>query len=201
MSDGANLDMDAIILAAGLSLRMGQPKMLLPWVQKTVLETVVDAVLAGGIAHPIVVAGANPKKISELLKNYPVQIVFNPDYEDGEMLHSLQAGLPALGGQCQAFFVVLGDQPQIQSTTIQLVIEAYRKEPHTMIVPSFQMRRGHPWLVGREFWDELLSLKTPATLRDFVRKHAREIHYLNLDTPTILADLDTPEDYLKFRPA
>ena len=69
-----------------------------------------------------------------------------------------------------------------------------------MLLPSFQMRRGHPWLVGREFWDELLALQTPATLRDFVRKHAQEIQYLNLDTPTILADLDTPEDYQKFRP-
>ncbi len=115
-------------------------------------------------------------------------------------MYSLQVGLCTLDPNLEAVLIVLGDQPQIQSSTIRLIIEEYRQRPCPMIVPSYQMRRGHPWLVGVEFWDELFSLKTPATLRDFVRKHAQEIHYLNLDTPTILSDLDTPEDYQKFRP-
>lgn len=196
----ANPDIGAIILAAGLSTRMGRPKMLLSWGDKTILETVLEAVLEGGISRPVVVTGANRKEISNLVLKYPAQMVFNPNFEDGEMLHSLQAGIPALSAECQACFIVLGDQPQIQSSTIRLLIEEYRQQPDSMIIPSYQMRRGHPWLVGRALWDELLSLNTPATLRDFVRKHAQEIHYLDLDTSSILADLDTPEDYEKFRP-
>ncbi len=196
----ANPDIGAIILAAGLSKRMGQPKMLLPWGQNTILETVLETVLEGGISRPVVVTGANHKEISGLVHDYPAQIVFNQNFEDGEMLHSLQAGITTLSAECRACFIVLGDQPQIQSSTIRLLIEEYRRQPTSMIIPSFQMRRGHPWLVGREYWDEILSLNTPATLRDFVRKHAQEIHYLTLDTPSILADLDTPEDYAKFKP-
>jgi len=57
------------------------------------------------------------------------------------------------------------------------------------------MRRGHPWLVTRPLWDELISMKQDQTPRDFLNTHREEIHYINIETPTILADLDTPEDY------
>jgi len=67
-------------------------------------------------------------------------------------------------------------------------------------VPSFQMRRGHPWLVARPLWPEILALKPPESTRDFLAGHAHEIHYVNVDTPSILADLDTPEDYEKSHP-
>jgi molybdenum cofactor cytidylyltransferase len=69
-----------------------------------------------------------------------------------------------------------------------------------LIVPSFERRRGHPWLVRRTLWHELLALESPASPRDFQNAHAAEIHYVNVETPTILADLDTPEDYRKAHP-
>jgi CTP:molybdopterin cytidylyltransferase MocA len=62
------------------------------------------------------------------------------------------------------------------------------------------MRRGHPWLVARLHWDEILAMRSPASLRDFLRNHAHGIQYVGLDTPSILHDLDTPEDYLKSKP-
>ena len=68
-------------------------------------------------------------------------------------------------------------------------------------MPSFQMRRGHPWLVTRPFWNEILELKPPQSLRDFLNSHASEIQYVNVDTPGVLADLDTPDDYHRSRPA
>jgi molybdenum cofactor cytidylyltransferase len=63
------------------------------------------------------------------------------------------------------------------------------------------MRRGHPWLVARSLWDELLRLKAPASPRDFLHAHAADIHYVPLDTPSIIEDLDTPQDYLKHKPS
>ncbi len=195
-----NPDIGAIVLAAGLSTRMGQPKMILPWEGKTVIEAVVRAVLNGGIALPVVVTGARHEQITGLLRNYPVQLVFNPSYADGEMLHSLQAGLSAITRNMQAVFIVLGDQPQIRPATVRSLLEEYRKSKAALVIPSYQMRRGHPWLVGREFWTELLELHEPRTLRDFIHHHEAEIDYLNVDTPTILADLDTPEDYEKLKP-
>ncbi len=193
-------EVGAIVLAAGLSTRMGKPKMLLPWGGKTVVEAVIEALLQGGITRPLVVVGAEGDQIARRLENYPVQIVFNPSYADGEMLHSLQVGLSALGELFRAVFIVLGDQPQIQSSTIRLLNEEFRKSHRALIIPSYRMRRGHPWLVGAELWAELLALHEPGTLRDFIQKHADEIDYVDVDTPTVLADLDTPEQYQKFRP-
>jgi len=94
----------------------------------------------------------------------------------------------------------LGDQPQVQERSVRSVLDEYRKSGAALVVPSFQMRRGHPWLVARPHWDEILRMRSPASLRDFLNRHADEIHYVELDNQSILQDLDTPEDYLKSRP-
>jgi molybdenum cofactor cytidylyltransferase len=94
----------------------------------------------------------------------------------------------------------LGDQPQIQERSVRLVLEGYRRSGASIVVPSFQMRRGHPWLVGRAHWDEILAMKSPASLRVFLNSHTGEIHYVDINNDSILQDLDTPEDYLKFKP-
>jgi molybdenum cofactor cytidylyltransferase len=62
------------------------------------------------------------------------------------------------------------------------------------------MRRGHPWLVARPLWGEILAMMSPQSPRDLLNAHSNEIEYVNVDNPSILQDLDTPEDYLKFKP-
>ena len=194
----------AIILAAGLSSRMGQPKMLLPWGRMTIIEQVVTTILEAGIEPPIVITGSGDEEIRALLANYPVHLIFNPRYADGEMLHSLQAGIAVLDlqqqQQCQAAFIVLGDQPQIQLSTVKGLLQEYETKPSPLLIPSYQMHRGHPWLIGKELWGEILALRLPRTLRDFLSDHLSLIQYLNLNTPTILSDLDTPEDYERSSP-
>jgi molybdenum cofactor cytidylyltransferase len=69
-----------------------------------------------------------------------------------------------------------------------------------LIVPSFQLRRGHPWLIDRALWGELIAMPPGETMRDFLRRHADEIDYLNVETPSVIQDLDTPEDYAQSRP-
>ncbi len=192
--------LQAVILAAGLSSRMGQPKMLLPWGSHTVIEQVIRTIIEGGLQSPVVVTGAGHEIIRTLLEEYPVQAVFNPLYADGEMLHSFQVGIAALEIDCPAALIVLGDQPQIQVETVRAILHEYETNPSPLIIPSYQMRRGHPWLVRQELWAEILAIQPPVTLRDFLKKHAGDIHYLNLDSATILADMDTPEDYQKYRP-
>jgi len=199
----------AIILAAGQSKRMGQPKMLLPWGTLTVIEKVITTFINAGIEDIVVVTGGAREQMDRIIKQYPLRNVHNRDYAAGEMLSSLQCGLralihrplrPGLGEEAQATLIGLGDQPQVQERSVRLICEVYRKNQAGLIVPSFQMRRGHPWLVTRSFWDEILELKPPQTPRDFLNTYTSQIHYVNVDTPTILADLDTPEDYEKDRP-
>ena len=190
----------AIILAAGQSQRMGKPKMLLPWGDLTVIEQVITTFLNAGIEEILIVTGAAQTEVNKAVERYPVRRIHNPEYETGEMLSSLQRGIREMSKGTQAALIGLGDQPQVQEGSIRAICEAYLGSKSGLIVPSFQMKRGHPWLVARHLWDEVLALKPPETLRDFLNRHAETIRYVNLDTPTILADLDTPEDYEKSRP-
>jgi molybdenum cofactor cytidylyltransferase len=117
------------------------------------------------------------------------------------MLSSMQYGLRYLSERdSEAALIGLGDQPQIQERSVRLLCEAYSQTQSPLVVPSFHMRRGHPWLVARELWDEVIAMQSSQTPRDFLNAHAKDIHYVEMDTPTILADLDTPEEYLKFKP-
>jgi molybdenum cofactor cytidylyltransferase len=190
----------AIILAAGQSRRMGQPKMLLPWGKLTVIEQVISTFLDAGIEETLVVTGGMRELVEKVIEPYPVQKIYNSNYEAGEMLSSIQLGLSALSNQVEAALISLGDQPQVQESTVRIVCEAFQKSQARLVVPSFQMRRGHPWLVARSLWNDVLALKPPESPRDFLNEHAAHIHYVGVETSSILADLDTPEDYRKTHP-
>lgn len=190
----------AIILAAGQSKRMGQPKMLLPWGSVTVIEHVVLTFLNAGVNDVLVVTGGAHEQVKIAIDRYPVRYIQNGDYAVGEMLSSLQCGLRKMPDQAQAALIGLGDQPQIQEGSIHLICEAYRRSRSLLVVPSFRMKRGHPWLVARSLWKDILELKASETPRDFLNHYADEIQYVGVETPTILADLDTPEDYQNSRP-
>ena len=189
----------AIILAAGESRRMGQPKMLLPWDKSTVLQTVITTFQSAGINDILVITGGAHLQVDGLVGK-TAQTAFNENYAQGEMLSSIQAGLKIKISESRAVLIALGDQPQIRVRSIRQILQTYKKNGASLIVPSYQMHRGHPWLVARELWDEILKMPLGETSRDFLNRHARDIHYVQLDTPTILQDLDTPEDYLKSLP-
>ncbi len=189
----------AIILAAGESKRMGQPKMLMPWGRSTVLQTVISTLQTAGVDDILVVTGGARKQI-EMLIGKSVQTVFNENYAQGEMLSSLQIGLAAKKHEASAALICLGDQPQVQVRSVQRVLQEFKETKAHIIVPSYQMKRGHPWLVARELWNELLKMCPPATPREFLNHHTKDIRYVELDTPSILQDIDTPDDYLQSHP-
>jgi len=194
----------AIILAAGLSRRMGTPKMLLPWGESSVLGQVVatfarvnprEILIVTGGSRDLVVAEAE-----RLSSRFPVRCIHNPGFETGDMLASLQRGLESQADDVEAVLIGLGDQPQLSQAALQAVAAAaYAAGSSRLIVPSCGMRRGHPWLVQRDLWAEILALSPPLTLRDFLSAHADEILYIEADQ-TILKDLDTLEEYQREKP-
>ncbi|MDL1912085.1 nucleotidyltransferase family protein [Chloroflexi bacterium CFX6] len=189
----------AIIPAAGESKRMGRPKMSLPWGNETVLTRVVSIFKNAGVEDVIVVTGGAREEVEALVSNLNVRIVYNEDFERGEMLSSIQCGMRALGRQTQAALIGLGDQPQVREGSVRRVCEAFLETKSNIVVPSFQMRRGHPWLIARPLWEAVVRMEPPQSLRDFLSARRAEIHYVNVDDPNVLADLDTPEDYEKWR--
>jgi molybdenum cofactor cytidylyltransferase len=182
---------------------MGQPKMLLPWGDTTVVGQVIYTFGASGTSEVLIVTGGAREAVeaeaARLTEKFPVRCVHNPAYETGEMLSSLQCGLARLGPEVDAALIGLGDQPQLSLDSARKVVAAFESSGASLVVPSYNLRRGHPWLAERGLWGEILALKAPETLRDFLNSHAGEILYVEAGW-TILKDLDTPEDYQREKP-
>ncbi len=190
----------AIVLAAGLSSRMGQPKMVLPWGDTTVIGRVVQVLRQAGVVEIVAVTGGARAVVERELARLAVRAVFNPRFAEDQMAYSLQAGLAALPPEKEAALIVLGDQPQIQVEVTTQVLRAYQATQASLVIPSYQMRRGHPWLVSRSLWPEIMQLELPGTLREVINAHAAEIHYLPVTSDSILRDLDTLDDYQREHP-
>ncbi|MBI5932265.1 MAG: nucleotidyltransferase family protein [Chloroflexi bacterium] len=190
----------AIILAAGQSKRMGQPKMLLPWGATTMLGQIVETLQSADMKEILVVTGAERERVEQIVAQYGVRS--SPNLASGEMLSSMQVGLRVLrdNASVAAALICLGDQPQVQDGSVRAVTEAFEARKSSLVVPSYRMRRGHPWLVARPLWEEILAMSPTESPREFLNRHAGEIEYVNVDNPSILADLDTFEEYLKSRP-
>lgn len=192
-----------IVLAAGDSRRMGRPKLLLPWGGTTVLGRVVSIYTQAGIPDLLVVTGGVRSLVEEqvrvLAKEFPIRSVHNPGYRKGGMLSSIQTGLKALHLQTQGAIIGLGDQPQIRVETVKALCDAFLLKGKDLVVPTVGNRRGHPWLVSRSLWDEILALPSSATPRDFLNSHTDRVEYI-LGDPSILLDLDTPDDYARYQP-
>jgi molybdenum cofactor cytidylyltransferase len=190
----------AIVLAAGRSTRMGCMKLLLPWGNSTVIGSVIATLLEAGLFDICVVTGGNRKEVEDALSQYDVNFNNNPDFLNGEMLSSVKIGLQGLGNESEAAMIVLGDQPQIEAEVIRSIMDRYYVIKEKIIVPSYKMHRGHPWLIDRSLWSELCNLSIDHTLRDYLIMNQNNISYVNVNTPSVIMDLDTPSDYQKYRP-
>jgi len=168
--------------------------------RRTVLAQVICVLQSCPLGEIVVVAGATSiEKVEEMLGRYPgrkgsdFRFVYNPDYATGEMLSSIQAGWPAMRDDCQAALIVLGDQPHIERRIVDQVIAAYK--PSTVVIPSFNRHGGHPILIDRTCWPEVLALPLNANCERCSVPMQDWLHYVEVDTETILRDVDTPEDY------
>jgi len=172
---------------------MGQPKMLMPWGGTTVLGQVISTLRSAGVEDITLVTNSNIAGRISL----EVQTVLN---DGGDMLLSLQLGLQAQGPAAEATLVCLGDQPQIESGSVRSVCDMFSQDRSGLVVPSYRMRRGHPWLIARALWGEIMHMDESRTMRDFLNEHSADIRYVEVNSASILQDLDTPEDYERYKP-
>ena len=191
--------MTAVILAAGQGKRMGQTKQLLPWGETTVLGQSIANVQAASVQDIVVVTGHDAERVTAVAQAAGVRTIYNPAYARGEMLSSLQTAVRALLGQTAAVLIFLADQPMLGPELIEPVLAAYRQAERGLIVPVFGGRRGHPTLIGQDYFAELLALPEEAAPRDLLRRHEAEIHLVPVSGDAILRDLDVPADYARYR--
>jgi molybdenum cofactor cytidylyltransferase len=193
----------AVILAAGESRRMGTQKLLLPFGDATVIESVVLTALASRVDRVLAVLGADRDAVRQKLEPLGIDFVINENFVKG-MLSSVQAGFAALPPAAEAAVVMLSDQPFLPAGVVDAVVEAFRRSGKGIVVPAFQGRRGHPVLIGLKYRDEVLALDPTDGLRRLMRAHPDDIFEAAVEDANILRDMDVPEDYaneLKRRPS
>lgn len=181
----------AILLAAGLSRRMGVCKQLLPLGGKTVIARCLEGLRAGGAEEVIVVVGPQGAAVAAEICNHPVRLVRTTD-PDGDMACSVRAGRAALPPTVSGVLIAPCDHPLVMPETVAGLIAAHRRDPAAIIIPSYAGRRGHPTCFPRGILDELDGT---ATLRDLVRRDPGRLCHLETTDPGVVLDMDTPEDY------
>jgi molybdenum cofactor cytidylyltransferase len=178
----------AIVLAAGESARMGKPKALLRWGDRTFVEHAIA--LGRGCAPLVVVAGATP------LPGLDVAVVHNAMWQCGP-LSSLQVGLHAIAEEAWSGVLVLTvDRPHVDASTIAALLRAHASHPDAVLQPSHAGQRGHPILHPRDVAEQLLALPPTASARDVVHRPdvATRRTAVPVNDPAVLDNIDAPED-------
>jgi molybdenum cofactor cytidylyltransferase len=171
---------------------MGKPKALLPFRGRTFLENILDAISKSSIQNTIVVIGHHRDEITARL-NLP-NPVFNPNYEQG-MVTSFQTGIRALSADSAGAVLFLVDHPVVETATIDVLVRSF--SPNRIVVPVFNGRRGHPVLFAAEVLQEILALPPTQGANIVVRRDPGRIVEVAVDSPGILIDVDTPEEFEK----
>lgn len=178
-----------VVLAAGLSSRMGRNKLLIAIDGRPLVARVADAALAAGLDPVVVVTGHDADRVRAALAGRAVTFVHNRDFAAG-MATSLKAGIAALPAGAQAAVMFLGDMPDIEARHVAGLLAA-RHSARDILIPTHQGRRGHPVVFGRAHFAEILALGGDVGARAVIAAHADAVRTVEMDDAAILVDLDS----------
>jgi len=195
----------AVILAAGESTRMGTDKALLPWppaapgsppTGQTFLTAAIQA-LEPFSEKVIVVTGRNETALAPVVYANGASLVSNPEPDRGQF-SSLQVGLRyVLSDGRDAAVVTLVDRPPVNAATLKTLCSAFTEAASGVwaVVPEYNGKHGHPFLVAREMIEAFLKAPPNATAREIEQQNLQHIAYVAVDDPLVTLNIDTPEEY------
>ncbi|HEV2175849.1 MAG TPA: nucleotidyltransferase family protein [Terriglobia bacterium] len=188
-----------LILAAGESSRMGRDKSLLTYRGRTFLEHIIDTLRQAGIERPIVVLGHHAAEIQRAADLRGAEVLLNPRYHRGQT-SSLQRGLRALEGRdVEAVMLCLVDHPAATPETVCSLIAAFRESRDAVVIPTYYDGRGHPTIIARALFAEILALSQDEGANMVVRRYRDATCEVEVNDPGILIDVDDPEAYRRLR--
>jgi len=186
----------AIILGAGLSKRMGTAnKLFLPVREKPMIEWVIENVKASTADEIILVGSELSMDRLTRFEDEKIRVVENLHYKTG-MTSSIQAGVEA--ARLDGYLICQGDQPYIQTSTYDQLIQSFQLNPTSIILPFFRGKRGNPVIFSKHYREEILAHREPNGCRTIIQKNSNCIIHVEVDDHGVLIDVDTREDYNKF---
>lgn len=183
-----------IVLAAGESARMGQPKQLLPFEGTTLLHFVIAQAERSRVDDVVVVTGANAEEVEDHMDLRRAVVARNPDYRRGNM-SSLATGAGVVP-DADAVLLLMGDMPGVDTEVIDRFVDLWRDGQPWAAVAAYQDGIAHPFLLSAPALEAALELEQPKALWTFlVAEPAGDVRHLNVER-TRPRDVDTPEDYV-----
>ena len=192
--EGRNVnEFGAIVLAAGLSERMGSLKPLLQLGDKTLFECVLtNPFLRRSNVRPVVVLGHEADSIRERIPP-SIPWIVNADYQKGRTT-SIQYGLRFLSNSVQGVYIWPVDCPVVSNSVLEMLQDRFENSSD-ICIPSHKRKRGHPPLIGRAYFSEILKMKCDGSLRDLYAFHTQNIHHVDVDDVSVLDNINTPSDF------
>lgn len=183
-----------IVLAGGSSSRLGQPKQLLDFEGRPLLQHAVDAMEKSGLYDIVVVLGHRADEVASAIQIGPgTRTVVNADYAQGQAT-SLRAGLKAVDDRSDAVVVILGDQPAVNALMVRTIAETYLATGGKVVQAVFGGKPNHPTLFERDLWPDLQAIEGDKGAREVLKKHPEWVVQVEFGGE-LPSDLDTWEDY------
>lgn len=184
-----------IILAAGSSSRLGEPKQLLEHDGKSLLQKAIDAAINADTDPVILVLGANADQISKEINKSKIHVIINSEWEEG-MASSVRVGLNEvlfISPSTEAVILMVCDQPYISPDLIKDLINTHKQTRKPIVTCNYGEATGPPALFHRSLFSELMELKGDVGARKIIQKHSNEAATISFTKGKI--DIDTKEDY------
>ena len=193
------VNVSAIILAAGLSSRMGnENKLFLNYNDKPIIEWVIENIGHSEAHELIVVASKLSYERLKVLSSKRVRVVDNVAYKQG-MTSSIQAGVLAISKDSEGYMICLGDQPTLKTGVYNQLIHAFSAASHknkkSIIVPFYKKAKGNPVIFSTHYNASILSHTTPEGCKEIIENNKNHVIKLPVTSSAILHDIDTKEDY------
>jgi molybdenum cofactor cytidylyltransferase len=184
-------NISALILAAGKGSRIGKPKFLLEYGDKTFLEHIYDNLLECNIGNILTVI----RKESEewFLENFKGEFVIN-DFPEGGMLSSVILGINSLKNN-DGILIYPVDHPHVRRDTVQKLITSFNLHPGSIIKPVYKNSSGHPVIIPSAFYNEIISGKS-GDLNSVIRNSNVNTIHLKTNDAGVLKNINTPEDLI-----
>jgi molybdenum cofactor cytidylyltransferase len=188
-----------IVLAAGSSLRMGQPKQLLSLGGRPLLEHVVAVACGSQLDDVVVILGADRELIDQRVRWGRARILINPGHASG-MSSSLRVGLAALGSEIERAMVIMGDQLGVSSGLLDRLLEVHQVSHRPAAALSVGGLLQPPVVLRRDLWGEVMALHGDVGARGLIRAHPELVAPLVLGSDAEHPiDIDTPDDWRRYR--
>ena len=184
-----------VILAAGASTRLGEPKQLLHFQGQTLLRRVSEVGLASCCQPVVVVLGSESQRLQSEVEALPIRIVHNPNWSMG-MSTSIHVGIAAMEEEVNpltATVLALCDQPLLDAARINLLVQTYQETQKPIVVSAYNNTWGTPALFDRRFWPELKALTGQRGAQKIALQHPNQVEAVPFEGG--IYDVDTQDDY------